>query len=291
MSGAANPTTEPGLGLRLRHSARHNPLFVFGLAILIVVIGAATAAPLIAPWDPIAINFADKLQGPNSRHWFGTDQLGRDIYSQVLYGGRLSLTVGFVAVLLSVGLGLPVGLLAGYFSGRTDTVLMRLSDIFLAFPPLFLPLAITAALGPGLWNLMLALAVSWFPWYARIMRSSVMAVRSELYIQAARAMGVSHLRIMLRHALPNAFTPTLVQSTMDFGYTILAAAALSFIGMGARPPAIEWGLMVSNARSLFLEYWWTAAFPGAAIFITVLAINLLGDGLRDALDPTMRQRA
>ena len=287
----AAAATEPGWALRLRHTLRHNPLFVVGLAILTLVVAGALAAPLIAPWDPTAINFADKLQSPGSRHLFGTDQLGRDIYSQVLYGGRLSLTVGFVAVLLSVTLGLPIGLAAGYFGGRTDTILMRLSDIFLAFPPLFLPLAITAALGPGLWNVMLALAISWFPWYARIMRGSVMAVRSELYVLAARAMGVSHLRIMVRHALPNAFTPTLVQSTMDFGYTILAAASLSFIGMGARPPAVEWGLMVSNARSLFLEYWWTAAFPGMAIFITVLAINLLGDGLRDALDPNLRQRA
>ncbi len=290
---AAGPVAEVSVAnrwLRLQHGVRSNPLFLVGGLLLAVIVLAAVTAPWLAPWDPTEINFTDRLVPPGPGHPFGTDQLGRDIFSQVLYGGRLSLTTGLVAVLLSVGIGLPIGLMAGYFGGRTDTALMRVADVFLAFPPLFLPLAITAALGPGLWNLMLALAVSWFPWYARIMRGSVLTIRSELYVQAARAMGVSHLRIMLRHALPNALTPTLVQSTMDFGYTILAAASLSFIGMGARPPAVEWGLMVSNARSLFLEYWWTATFPGIAIFVTVLAINLLGDGLRDALDPRTRGR-
>jgi peptide/nickel transport system permease protein len=186
---------------------------------------------------------------------------------------------------VSMAIGVPIGLISGYFGGRIDTILMRFSDIFLAFPPLLLPIAITAALGAGLFNAMMALAISWFPWYARIMRSSVIGIKQELYIDAARAMGVSHFRIMLRHALPNASTPVIVQASMDFGYTILAAASLSFIGIGARPPSIEWGLMVALSRSKFLDFWWTAAFPGLAIFVAVLAINLVGDGVRDYLDP------
>ncbi len=166
---------------------------------------------------------------------------------------------------------------------------MRFSDVILAFPPLLLPIAITAALGSGLINAMFALAVSWFPWYARIMRGSVIRVKNELYISAARAMGVSHTRTMIRHAVPNALTPVVVQGSMDFGYTILAAASLSFIGIGAQPPRMEWGLMAALSRSKFLDFWWTVTFPGLAIFVTVLAVNLLGDGIRDILDPKHKE--
>ena len=162
---------------------------------------------------------------------------------------------------------------------------MRISDVFLAFPPLLLPIAITAALGAGLFNAMIAIAISWFPWYARIVRGAVMRVRSEQYISAAKAVGMGDLRVMLRHVLPNSLTPVIVQASRDFGYTILAAASLSFIGIGAKPPAVEWGLMVAMSRSKFLDYWWTAGFPGLAIFLTVLAVNLVGDGVRDILDP------
>jgi peptide/nickel transport system permease protein len=162
---------------------------------------------------------------------------------------------------------------------------MRTTDVFLAFPPLLLPIAITAAIGAGLVNAMIALSVSWFPWYARIMRGSVLRVKSELYISAARAMGVGHGQVMVRHAVPNALTPVIVQGSLDFGYTILAAASLSFIGIGAQPPDIEWGLMAASSRSKFLDFWWTVTFPGLAIFVTVLAVNLVGDGIRDVLDP------
>ena len=275
----------PSLTLRLRAFVGGNTLFVIGAVIFATVVLCAIFAPWIAPHDPLAINFAHKLWAPGPEHPLGTDALGRDIFSQVLYGARTSLLVGFFVTVTAFTIGTPIGLVAGYFGGRVDTALMRVSDVFLAFPPLLLPIAITAALGAGLFNAMLALAVCWFPWYARIVRGSVMAVRQELYISAARAMGVSHARIMLRHALPNSLTPAIVQASMDFGYTILAAASLSFIGIGARPPTIEWGLMVALSRSKFLDYWWTAAGPGLAIFLTVLAVNLIGDGVRDLLDP------
>ncbi|MGF1718486.1 ABC transporter permease [Vibrio kyushuensis] len=261
------------------------PLLFIGAALLLFMLLMAAFAPWIAPYDPSQINFAHKLQSPNAQHWFGTDNLGRDIFSQVVYAGRTSLTIGVVTVVLSLLIGLPIGLIAGYSGGRIDTILMRFSDIFLAFPPMLLPICMIAILGPGLFNVMLAIALSWFPWYARILRASVLTVRHELYVESAKSIGVSHFAIMFRHLLPNAMTPLLIQVSMDFGYVILWAAALSFLGLGAVPPTLEWGLMIGNAQSLFLEYWWTAVFPGLAIFISVLATNLLGDGLRDALDP------
>ena len=257
---------KPTLGARIR---RRPALWAYG-ALLSLIVLAALFAPILSPFDPKVIDFSVKLEAPGLQHWFGTDALGRDILSQVLHGARLSLAVGFVAVLIAVTIGVPVGLMAGYFGGWIDTLVMRVSDIFLAFPPLLLPIALTAALGPGLGNAMIAIGISWFPWYARIMRSSIISVRSELYISAARSLGFSHFRIMSVHALPNALTPIAVQASMDFGYTILAAASLSFIGLGARPPALEWGLLVAQSRPLVLDYWWTATFPGLAIFLTVL---------------------
>jgi len=273
------------LAVRAAHFARGNVLFVVGGCIFVAVVLGAILAPLIAPYDPTAINFIDKLQGPGVNHLMGTNDLGQDIFSQVVFGARTSLMVGVVVISLAIGIGVPIGLLAGFFGGRIDTVLMRISDVFLAFPPLLLPIAITAALGTGLFNAMVALAVSWFPWYSRIVRGAVMRVKSELYISAARAMGVSSVRIMLRHALPNSTTPIIVQGSMDFGYSILAAASLSFIGIGAQPPTPEWGLMAAMSRTRFIDNWWTVTFPGLAIFVTVLAVNLVGDGVRDILDP------
>ena len=271
--------------VRALHFARMNVLFVVGSTLFLLIVLAAIFAPLIAPYDPVAINFADKLSPPTWQHLMGANELGQDVFSQVLFGARTSLMVGVVVISLAIAIGVPIGLLSGYFGGRLDTALMRVSDVFLAFPPLLLPIAITAALGTGLFNAMAALAVSWFPWYSRIVRGAVMRVKSELYISAARAMGVSNVRIMLRHALPNSLTPIIVQGSMDFGYAILAAASLSFIGIGAQPPTPEWGLMAALSRDRFLDNWWTVAFPGLAIFVTVLAVNLVGDGVRDTLDP------
>jgi peptide/nickel transport system permease protein len=279
------PSRAPSWRIKAVAFASDNKLFVFGALLLLLIILAAVFAPWLAPYEPNKIVFSQKLLAPNWAHWMGTDEFGRDILSRVLYGARTSLIIGVSVTLIAMLIGIPIGLVSGYFGGRVDTLLMRFSDVFLAFPPLLLPIAITAALGSGLANAMLALAVSWFPWYARIMRGAVVRVRSETYIHAARSMGVSHGRILLRHVLPNATTPVIVQGSMDFGYTILAAASLSFIGLGAKPPMIEWGLMAAASRSQLLENPWTVLFPGVAIFVLVLAVNLVGDGLRDVLDP------
>lgn len=271
--------------MRVAHFARNNVLFVIGSIIFIAILLAAILAPWIAPYDPVEIVFLDKLKAPGWSHPMGTNELGQDIFSQVLHGARVSLMVGVVVTVLSILIGVPIGLVAGYFGGRIDSAFMRISDIFLAFPPLLLPIAITAALGVGIVNAMIALAVSYFPWYARIVRGAVMRVKNELYISAARSMGVSSWRIMTRHALPNSTTPIIVQGSMDFGYAILACASLSFIGIGAQPPTPEWGLMAALSRTRFIDNWWTVTFPGLAIFVTVLAVNLIGDGIRDILDP------
>jgi peptide/nickel transport system permease protein len=262
------PSRAPSWRIKVLAFACDNKLFVFGALLLLLIILAAIFAPWLAPYEPNKIVFSQKLLAPNWAHWMGTDEFGRDILSRVLYGARTSLIIGISVTLIAMLIGIPIGLVSGYFGGRIDTLLMRVSDVFLAFPPLLLPIAIT-----------------WFPWYARIMRGAVVRVRSETYIQAARAMGVSHCRILLRHVLPNATTPVIVQGSMDFGYTILAAASLSFIGLGAKPPMVEWGLMAAASRSQLLENPWTVLFPGVAIFVLVLAVNLVGDGLRDVLDP------
>jgi peptide/nickel transport system permease protein len=271
--------------VRATHFAKGNVLFVVGSCIFLIIVFGAIFAPWIAPYDPTAIDFSAKLSPPSFAHLMGCNDLGQDIFSQVLFGARVSLMVGVVVISLAIGIGVPIGLLAGFLGGWVDTVLMRISDVFLAFPPLLLPIAITAALGTGLFNAMVALSISWFPWYSRIVRGAVMRVKNELYISAAQAMGVSSPRIMLRHALPNSTTPIIVQGSMDFGYAILAAASLSFIGIGAQPPTPEWGLMAAMSRDRFIDNWWTVTFPGMAIFVTVLAVNLVGDGVRDILDP------
>ncbi|MEZ5924194.1 MAG: ABC transporter permease [Hyphomicrobiaceae bacterium] len=282
---AAPPQRQVTTWMRVAHFARSHVLFVVGSIMFLVIVALAILAPWIAPYDPTEIMFLDKLKGPSADHLMGTNELGQDIYSQVLFGARVSLLVGLVVTSLSILIGVPIGLVAGYYGGKIDTAFMRLSDVFLAFPPLLLPIAITAALGVGIVNATIALAVSYFPWYARIVRGAVMRVKNELYISAARSMGVSSGRIMLRHALPNSTTPIIVQGSMDFGYAILACASLSFIGIGAQPPTPEWGLMAALSRTRFIDNWWTVTFPGLAIFVTVLAVNLIGDGIRDILDP------
>lgn len=256
-----------------------------GGAMVVLLVIAAIFAPQLAPHSPDEIDFVARLQRPSWAHPFGTDNLGEDIFSRVLYGARTSLVIGVLVVGGSLAIGVPLGIAAGYIGGHIDEAIMRVADVFLAFPPLLLPLAVAAALGGSLTNAMLAIVVSWFPWYVRLARAQVLTIKQNLYIHAARSMGVRPLVIARRHVLPNIVGPVVVQASLDFGYAILTAAGLSFLGLGAKPPDIEWGLMVTLARSQFLDYWWIAGFPGLAIFFAVLAFNLLGDGLRDRLDP------
>lgn len=285
--------TEPvPRSLRIRAFLAQHTLFSIGAVLFGSIVVIVLLAPLISPYSPLGIDMGSRFLPPSAAHPMGTDKFGRDVLSRVLAGGKLSLSVGVIVTSLAICIGVPIGIVSGYIGGRTDMILMRVTDIFLAFPPLLLPITIVAVLGPGFWNAMLALSISWFPWYARIMRGAVLRLRSENYIQAAKVIsGASHLTIMRRHVLPNAMTPVIVQGSSDFGFTILAAASLSFIGLGARAPDIEWGLMAADARLQLLDAWWIGIFPGLAIFVTVLSVNLVGDGLRDILDPKQRRRA
>jgi len=273
------------------HLAKKNPLFLIGLGVVVLLVIAALFAPWITPYPAdakYAIHFGFKLKPPSMNHFFGTDALGRDIFTRVIFGARMSIKIGVTVLAIALVIGVPLGLVAGYFGGRIDDVIMRISDIFLAFPSLMLPLVIAAALGPSIINAMIAIAVAWFPWYVRIVRAQVLTVKEQLYVEAARSIGVSRTKILVKHVLPNSMAPVIIQASMDMGYTILTAAGLSFIGVGARPPTVEWGLMITDARAYFLDFWWTVTFPGLAIFVTVLAFNLVGDGLRDILDPKVR---
>ena len=265
-----------------------NPLAVLSFIILGLVLISAFFAGQIAPYPEDAyggIDFGEKLEPVSRRHPMGTDQLGRDIFSRVIFGSRLSLGIGISTIAISLIFGVPLGLLAGYFPGKIDETIMRISDAFLAFPPLLLPIAVVAALGPSIGNMIIAISITWWPWYSRIMRSRVISVRKELYVDASKSIGAHHYSIIVHHILPNSIAPVVVAASMDVGYAILTAASLSFIGIGAQPPSPEWGLMVSMSKTYFLQFWWTATFPGLAIFLTVLAFNLLGDWLRDVLDP------
>lgn len=278
-----------------RYSARllrRDRLAVGGLTIILAVLILALAAPYVAPFPEQGrgeSNLSERLETPSAQHWFGTDRQGRDILSRVLFGARISFRVAFLVTAAAVLIGSPLGAVAGYYGGWVDEVVMRFTDLLLAFPALLLAIAIVAVLGPSLEHGMIAIAVSWWPWYTRLVRGVAVSVRERPYIEAARAAGVSDIKIVLFHVLPNCLTPVVVQATLDVGSVILAAASLSFIGLGAQPPQPEWGLMVSEGRSYVLEQWWYATFPGLAIFVLVLSFNLVGDALRDVLDPRMKR--
>ena len=268
-----------------------NRLFMLGLAISVLLVLAALFAPWIAPYPGDAsgdIHMQTKLKPPSSEHLMGTDQFGRDVFSRVLYGARKSLTIGIGIVVIAFIIGLPLGLVAGYYGGRIDEVLMRICDGFLSFPVLLLPIVIGGVFGGSMKINMIGLAVVWWPWYVRLLRGQVLITREQAYVLAAKSIGVRDRTIILRHIIANSIGPVLVQVSLDLGYAILASASLSFIGIGASPPTAEWGFMISEARPYFMDFWWTTAFPGLAIFLTVFAFNLLGDGLREILDPKTR---
>ena len=273
---------------RRRPAWRRSPLTVVGLVLVALLAFIAATAPLIAPADPLKQELSQRLRPPSAEHWLGTDQLGRDLLSRMIYGARISLLIGLVVVGLAAGVGIFVGLLAGFSGGWLDESLMRLTDVFFAFPALILAMAISGALGPSLTNAMIAIAIVSWPVYARLVRAQVLSLRELEYVEASRSLGASSGRIMWQHILPNTLSPLLVQASFDMGAAILAAAGLSFIGFGTQPPTPEWGIMVSDGRNYIATHPWLSLYPGLAILITVAAFNLIGDGLRDALDPRLR---
>jgi peptide/nickel transport system permease protein len=267
----------------LRALAR-NPMAMLGLAIMLVWILLAILAPLIAPSDPLAQQITDRLAPPSAAHPFGTDELGRDVLSRVLYGARISIPAGLIVILVELVIGSALGALAGYLGRWFDMLVMRFADVTLSFPAIVLALAIAAVLGPSLRNAMIAITLVWWPEYARLMRSEVLRLKNEDYVLAAECLGVPDLRILFRHILPNAIVSSMVKASLDAGLVIIFIAALSFIGLGVVPPTPEWGAMISSGRYKFYN-WWLTTFPGLAMLSVVLALNLIGDGARDAFDP------
>ncbi len=260
-----------------------SPTALIGATLVLVIIVMAAFAPLIAPYDPNRLNMASRLNGPSAEHIFGTDNVGRDLFSRVVYGSRTALVITFVVVTVAGVIGTCLGAVAGYFGGAPDVFLMRLVDIFLSVPPLLFALVAVAALGPSLYNMMLGLSIGWWTWHARIVRGEVLRLKETRFILAARALGASPLRIILRHLIPNVAGPIIVQTTEQSGLVVLTAASLSFLGLGPRPPTPDWGYMVAVGRTYLPTYWWMSTFPGLMVVILVLGFLLLGDYLRDYL--------
>ncbi len=273
----------PARRMRLRRStALWAGAIIVGAWALIAVLG-----PVVAPHNPIDLDVMNRLHSPTANHLFGTDEAGRDNFSRVIYGARITIPVAFGVIVVASAIGVSVGAVAGYTGGRVDEVLMRVVDVVLAFPSIVLAMAITAALGPGLPHAMLAIVLVGWAEYGRLMRGQILAAKANDYVVAARALGAPVWRVLLRHVLPNAFPPAVVKATLDIGNAIILIAALSFIGLGAVPPAPEWGAMIAAGQAKF-EYWWVATFPGLAILSVVLGFNFLGDGLQDLLNPRLR---
>lgn len=269
-----------------------NRLTQIAFYIVICLFLTAIFSPVISPYPEHITekaNASNKLLKPSSEHLFGTDELGRDIFSRVLYGTRVSLTTAVLSVGLALLIGVPLGAIAGTIGGWIDEVIMRITDMFLSFPPLLLAIAMVALVGPGLGNAMVAIALSWWPWYTRLVRGQAISMKERKFVQAAETIGTSTWKIIFKHILPNTISPVIVQASMDMGGVILTIASLSFLGLGAQAPTPEWGLMISISRNYFPDAWWYSIFPGMAIFITVLVFNLLGDGLREILDPKTRE--
>ena len=277
-----------GLLLQVWNGLKKNPLALFGLFLILLLVFIAVFAGVLAPYEIDSQDLTRRFVAPNSRYWFGTDEFGRDIFSRILYGSRYSLYIGIVAASLSAAAGVLVGSVAGFYGGRFDNVLMRIIDIMMAIPSTLLGISIVAALGNGIRNVIIAVAIGAVPAYARIVRASILSVKEQEYIEAARCIGASDLRIVLRHILPNCLAPIIVQITMSVAKAILEASALSFIGLGVQPPSAEWGAMLSAGRAYIRRAWWIVTFPGLAIAMIIFGLNLFGDGLRDALDPRLK---
>ena len=301
MATYATDTGRPGWRERNESRIRMVRLFLWtysrnasamlGFVLVAAFLLLALFGPLIVPFPEDAtgrVNLDIKLRPPSAVNWFGTDEVGRDVFTRVVMGTRLSLQIGLIIVGVAAGIGVPLGIVAGYVGGWTREIIMRITDVFLSVPGLVLAIAIVAALGPGMVNAMIALSLVWWPGYVRLIESKTLSLKNELFIDSARSVGASTARVVAVHILPNCISPIIVKASMDMGMAILAAASLGFIGLGAQPPYPEWGAMISIARNYLPVWWWYAAFPGLAIFLTVLGFNLLGDGLRDALDPRTR---
>jgi len=271
---------------------RQSPLSLVGLVIVVFLVLVATVGPFLVPYPDDAsgaVHISDKLLPPSADHWFGTDHVGRDILSRLVIGARVSLLAGVTVIIMAVAIGTLLGAIAGYFGGWIETVIMRITDVFLTIPDLILAMAFAAALGPGLVNVMIAVSLVWWPGYCRLVRANVIALRDAQFAEAARSLGSSQRRVLFRHVLPNAFPTVLVKASMDVGFAVLTTAALGFIGLGTQPPTPDWGQMVSEGRKYLRDAWWYSTFPGMAILLTVIATNLLGDGLRDIFDPKSRR--
>ena len=283
----ADLAPDSGIG-QLLSRTRQNVGALIGIGLVAFILLLAVFANIIAPFAPEQQDLMNSLQPPGAAHWLGTDELGRDLFSRIVFGARVSLKVALLVLGLATSVGCVLGAVAGFRGGLIDEFVMRIADIFFAFPHFLLAMALVAALGPGLNNAMLAVAVAYWPRYARLVRGSVLTVKNTTYVEAARALGCSDTRILLRHILPNAMTPVLIQATMDAGIAIVTTAALSFVGLGAQPPTPEWGAMIASGRDYVLTAWWIPTFPGVFISITVAGFMFIGDGMRDLLDPALR---
>ena len=266
----------------------HKPAAMLGLGMLVLLALVSIFAPVVAPYDPVEMCTGGSFVAPEPQHLFGTDLFGRDIFSRTLYGARVSLAVGFSAVLFASVIGVTLGLLAGYYGGWLDMAIMRATDMLLAFPGIFLALSIVSLLGPSLTNAVLAVGISQIPTYTRTVRGCVLSAKENLYVDAARVVGCRSLRIIWQHLLPNVFAPVIILATLGVAWAILNISALSFLGLGVQPPTPEWGLMVHEGRGYLRQAWWATTFPGLAIMLTVMSVNRLGDGLRDAFDPRLK---
>lgn len=272
----------------MRRRLRTNKIGLSACIFVVLTIAAALLAPWIAPYDPLSVDTANRLDPPSLGHILGTDDVGRDIFSRVLWGARVSLRLAVIVVIFAVTIGILAGVLSGYSGGFIDKLTMRVTDVFLSFPDLILAMAFSATLGPSIFNAALALGLVWWPGYARLVRGQVLAVKQREYVEASRSVGGHPVRILFRHILPNCMAPVMVRVTMTAGYAILAGASLSFVGLGAQPPTAEWGLMVAVSRQFFLNAWWYPTLIGLCILTTVLAFTLAGDAIRDALDVNTR---